>query len=126
VPGDGPHLRGVIALTGDRIANLEEAFRDCETGRPSRRPILEVTIPSTLDDSLCPAGHDAAHEMLADFKRGRIDRARRHRLQDLSTTRVDSGGLEGTPGDSVDDEKRLEIAVLRQKSCAISQLVNCG
>ncbi len=57
LPGKGPHLRGSIMVAGDRTAYLEEAFRDYETGRPSRRPYLEVTIPSTVDDSLCPAGH---------------------------------------------------------------------
>lgn len=55
--GKGPHLRGSIMVAGDRTGYLEEAFRDYEIGRPSRRPYLEVTIPSTLDDSLCPAGH---------------------------------------------------------------------
>jgi phytoene dehydrogenase-like protein len=57
LPGKGPHLRGSIMVAGDRTAYLEEAFRDFEIGRPSRRPYLEVTIPSALDDSLCPAGH---------------------------------------------------------------------
>jgi hypothetical protein len=48
------------------------------------------------------------------------------RLQDISTTGVDSGGREGTAGDSIDGEKQPEIVVLRQKSCAISQLVKNG
>jgi hypothetical protein len=47
-----------------------------------------------------------------------------HRLQDISTTGVDSRRREGTPGDSIDGAKRLEIDVLRRKSCAISQLVD--
>jgi hypothetical protein len=46
------------------------------------------------------------------------------RLQDISTTGVDSRGLEGTPGDSIDGEKRLGIEVLQQKSCAINRLVD--
>jgi hypothetical protein len=45
-------------------------------------------------------------------------------LQDISTTGVDSGGREGTAGDSIDGEKQPEIVVLRQKSCAISQVKN--
>jgi phytoene dehydrogenase-like protein len=57
LPGKGPHLRGSIMVAGDGTAYLEEAFRDYESGRPSRKPYLEVTIPSTVDDSLCPAGH---------------------------------------------------------------------
>jgi hypothetical protein len=46
------------------------------------------------------------------------------RLQNISTTGVDSRGQEGTPGDSIDGEKRLGIEILREKSCAISQLVD--
>jgi hypothetical protein len=46
------------------------------------------------------------------------------RLQNISTTGVDSRGLEGTAGDSIDGEKRLGIEVLREKSCAINQLVD--
>jgi hypothetical protein len=48
------------------------------------------------------------------------------RLQNISTTGVDSRGQKGTPGDSIGGEKRLGIVVLREKPCAISQLVDCG
>ena len=48
------------------------------------------------------------------------------RLQNISTTGVDSRGQEGTPGDSINGEKQLEIEFLRRKSCAINQLVDCG
>ena len=56
LPGDGPHLRGSIQVAGDDPEYMEEAFRDYAEGRPSRRPYMEIVIPSTLDDSLCPAG----------------------------------------------------------------------
>jgi phytoene dehydrogenase-like protein len=56
LPGDGPHLRGTIQVSGGDMAYLEEAFRDYTEGRPSRRPYMEIVIPSTMDDSLCPAG----------------------------------------------------------------------
>jgi hypothetical protein len=46
------------------------------------------------------------------------------RLQNISTTGVDSRGQEGTPEDSIGGDKRLEINALRKKSCAISQLVD--
>ena len=48
------------------------------------------------------------------------------RLQIISKTGVDSRGREGIPGDSIDGEKRRGIKVLRRKSCAINQLVDCG
>jgi phytoene dehydrogenase-like protein len=56
LPGDGPHLRGTIQVAGDGPDYLEEAFRDYEQGRPSRKPYLEIVIPSTVDDTLCPPG----------------------------------------------------------------------
>ena len=46
------------------------------------------------------------------------------RLQNVSTTGVDSRGQEGTPGDSIDGGKRRGIKVLERKSCAISLLVD--
>ena len=55
-PGDGPHLRGSIQVAGASPGYLEDAFEDYRTGHPSRRPYLEVTIPSTVDDSLAPPG----------------------------------------------------------------------
>src|SRR5262249_8254542 len=56
LPGDGPHLRGGIQVTGGDPAILEEAFDDYRAGHPSRRPYLEVTIPSTVDATLAPPG----------------------------------------------------------------------
>jgi len=56
LPGDGPHLRGSIQICGSRESYLEEAFDDFKAGHPSRRPYLEVTIPSTVDATLAPAG----------------------------------------------------------------------
>ena len=57
LPGDGPHLRGTLQIAGDAPTYLEDAFRDYEVGRPSARPYMEITLPSTVDDSLCPEGH---------------------------------------------------------------------
>ncbi|MEE9231581.1 MAG: NAD(P)/FAD-dependent oxidoreductase [Acidobacteriota bacterium] len=54
--GDGPHLRGSIQVAGDSPDYLEEAFDDYKLGRPSRRPYMEIVIPSTVDDTLSPPG----------------------------------------------------------------------
>lgn len=35
---------------------IEAAYKDALLGRPSIRPIIEMTIPSILDPSLVPAG----------------------------------------------------------------------
>ncbi len=57
LPGAGHHLQGTIQITGDHPDYLEAAFDDCKSGRPSRKPFLDVCIPSILDDTLCPRGH---------------------------------------------------------------------
>jgi len=57
IPGDGPHLRGSIQVSGSDPVYLEEAFDDFRHGRPSRRPYLDIVLPSTVDGSLAPPGH---------------------------------------------------------------------
>ena len=57
LPGDGPHLRGSLQICGGDPLYLEEAFHDFQSGRPSRKPYLDIVIPSTVDDTLAPPGH---------------------------------------------------------------------
>ncbi len=54
-PSDNSHLRGTIHLT-PTLDFLERAFDDAKYGWPSREPVLEITIPSTVDDTLAPPG----------------------------------------------------------------------
>jgi len=56
LPRDGPHLRGSIQICGEDPGYMEEGFDDYRSGRPSRRPFLEIVIPSTVDSTLAPAG----------------------------------------------------------------------
>jgi phytoene dehydrogenase-like protein len=39
---------------------IERAFDDAKYGRPSHEPVLEMTIPSTVDPSLAPSGKHVA------------------------------------------------------------------
>ena len=55
LPGRGPHLHGSISISPDR-ATMERAYDDAKYGRFSRRPYLDVLIPSLLDPSLAPPG----------------------------------------------------------------------
>ena len=48
-------LRGTTHLA-PTMEYIERAFDDAKYGRPSREPVLEVTIPSILDDTLAPPG----------------------------------------------------------------------
>lgn len=54
-PGDGPHLRGDIAIAPS-IDYVERAFDDAKYGEYSKRPYLNVVIPSLSDPSVAPAG----------------------------------------------------------------------
>jgi phytoene dehydrogenase-like protein len=55
LPGNGPHLSGAISISPS-VDYLERAYDDAKYGDFSRRPYLDVIIPSTLDPSMAPAG----------------------------------------------------------------------
>ena len=54
-PGDGAHLQGDIAISPS-IDYLEEAYDQAKYGEFSRRPYLNVVIPSTVDPTVAPPG----------------------------------------------------------------------
>ena len=56
VPGaPGPHHRATMHICPS-IEYIERAWDDAKYGRPSERPMLEMTIPTMYDPSLAPAG----------------------------------------------------------------------
>ncbi|KAM3605758.1 uncharacterized protein V6R79_004091 [Siganus canaliculatus] len=52
----GPHHQCSIHLNCESVEVLETAYKDAMNGRPSKRPMLEMTIPSVLDHTLAPPG----------------------------------------------------------------------
>ena len=54
-PGNGPHLRGDIAISPS-VEYLERAYDDAKYGAFSARPYLNVVIPSVVDPSVAPPG----------------------------------------------------------------------
>ena len=52
---DYPHLRGTIHFE-IHPEQIESAYIDTMQGKPSHRPIIEMTIPSVLDSTLAPPG----------------------------------------------------------------------
>nr|XP_046257561.1 pyridine nucleotide-disulfide oxidoreductase domain-containing protein 2 [Scatophagus argus] len=52
----GPHHQCSIHLNCESVEVLETAYKDAMNGRPSARPMLEMTIPSVLDPTLAPPG----------------------------------------------------------------------
>lgn len=55
LPGDGPHLRGAISISPD-IDYLERAYDDAKQGDFSKRPYMDVIIPSLIDPDMAPPG----------------------------------------------------------------------
>ena len=53
-------LSGTIHLGANDLDALEDAYTDASRGEVSRRPIVELTLPSSLDPSLAPDGHYVA------------------------------------------------------------------
>jgi phytoene dehydrogenase-like protein len=53
--GVAPHHRGTMHIS-PTLDYLERAFDDAKYGRPSREPVLEMTLPSSVDPTLAPAG----------------------------------------------------------------------
>ena len=52
------HTSGIIMAPS--LAYMEQAYLDAKAGGWSKRPIVEMLIPSTLDDSLAPPGQYVA------------------------------------------------------------------
>jgi phytoene dehydrogenase-like protein len=54
-PGAGRHLRGAISISPS-VEYMERAYDDAKHGRFSRRPFIDVVIPSLTDPSVAPPG----------------------------------------------------------------------
>jgi phytoene dehydrogenase-like protein len=59
LPAAGDHLTAGIILAPS-LSYMDQAYRDCVRHGWSRAPIIEMVIPSTLDDSLAPPGAHVA------------------------------------------------------------------
>ena len=56
MPGAGPQHRATMHICPS-VEYIERAWDDAKYGRPSERPLLEMTMPTMYDPSLAPAGH---------------------------------------------------------------------
>ena len=59
LPGDGDHLTAGIII-GPSLGYMDRAWLDARAHGWSREPVIEVLIPSTLDDTLSPPGQHVA------------------------------------------------------------------
>ena len=55
LPGYGPHLRGAISISPS-LDYLEQAYDDAKYGDFSRKPYMDVIIPSMIDPDMAPPG----------------------------------------------------------------------
>jgi phytoene dehydrogenase-like protein len=55
LPGPGAHLRGAISISPG-VDYMERAYDDAKYGRWSRRPYIDMVIPSLTDPSVAPPG----------------------------------------------------------------------
>src|ERR1700752_1110964 len=55
LPGQGAHLRGAISISPS-IEYMERAYDDAKYGSYSRRPYIDMVIPSLTDPSVAPPG----------------------------------------------------------------------
>ncbi|HET8647311.1 MAG TPA: NAD(P)/FAD-dependent oxidoreductase [Vicinamibacteria bacterium] len=55
LPGAGPHLRGAVSISPS-VEYMERAYDDAKYGRFSRRPYMDIVIPSLTDPSVAPPG----------------------------------------------------------------------
>jgi phytoene dehydrogenase-like protein len=55
LPGEGEHLRGAISFSPS-IDYMERAYDDAKYGRFSRRPYIDMIIPTLVDPAMAPPG----------------------------------------------------------------------
>src|SRR6185437_12368313 len=55
MPGPGAHLRGAISISPG-IEYMERAYDDAKYGHFSRRPYIDMIIPTLVDPSMAPPG----------------------------------------------------------------------
>ena len=69
--GLGPHHRGTMHIS-PTLDYIERAYDDAKYGRPSEEPVLEMTLPTSVDATLAPAGQHVM-SMFVQFAPYRLD-----------------------------------------------------
>ncbi len=55
LPGSGEHLRGAISFSPS-LDEMEQAYDDAKYGRFSRKPYIDMIIPTLVDPTMAPPG----------------------------------------------------------------------
>src|SRR6185312_2457298 len=92
LPGAGDHLTAGIII-GPGLPYMDRAWHDARAFGWSRAPVVEVLIPSTLDDTLCPPGRHVAslfcQHVAPELPAGRSWDDHREEVADLMIATVD-------------------------------------
>jgi phytoene dehydrogenase-like protein len=92
LPGAGDHLTAGIII-GPSLGYMDRAWLDARELGWSRAPVVEVLIPSTLDDTLCPPGQHVAslfcQHVAPQLPDGRSWDDHREEVADLMVATVD-------------------------------------
>jgi phytoene dehydrogenase-like protein len=93
LPAAGDHLSAGIIL-GPSLGYMDRAWQDARDHGWSRAPVVEILIPSTLDDTLCPPGQHVAslfcQHVAPELPDGRSWDDHRDEVADLMIATVDS------------------------------------
>ncbi|QIG93753.1 MULTISPECIES: phytoene desaturase family protein [unclassified Bradyrhizobium] len=93
LPGPGDHLTAGIIIAPS-LGYMDRAWRDARDFGWSRAPVVEVLIPSTLDDSLSPPGQHVAslfcQHVAPQLPDGKSWDDHREEVADLMIATVDS------------------------------------
>jgi phytoene dehydrogenase-like protein len=93
LPGEGDHLSAGIILAPS-LGYMDRAWQDARSHGWSREPVVEVLIPSTLDDTLCPPGKHVAslfcQHVAPELPDGKSWDDHRDEVADLMIATVDS------------------------------------
>jgi phytoene dehydrogenase-like protein len=92
LPGEGDHLTSGIILAPS-LTYMDRAFLDAREQGWSREPVVEMLIPSTLDDSLAPEGKHVAslfcQHVAPELPEGKSWDDHREEVADLMIATVD-------------------------------------
>jgi phytoene dehydrogenase-like protein len=92
LPGDGDHLTSGIIIAPS-LNYMDRAWQDARDSGWSRAPVVEMLIPSTLDNSLAPAGQHVAslfcQHVAPELPNGRSWDDHREEVADLMIATVD-------------------------------------
>ena len=92
LPGEGDHLSSGIILAPS-LGYMDRAWLDARAHGWSREPVVEMLIPSTLDDTLAPSGKHVAslfcQHVAPELPDGKSWDDRREEVADLMIATVD-------------------------------------